>query len=158
MIYCFDTSAFIAAWIENYPPDVAPRLWNELLPELIEEKRLITPKDVLLELEKKAGKDDGLFEWVRTQEGAVIELDGELLIEGKRIINEYRRLIEMKPGRSGADPFVIALASLRGATVVTKERPSGSLEKPKIPDVCRAERIPCVGVLEVIRKEKWVFG
>lgn len=158
MIYCFDTSAFIAAWIESYPKDVTPKLWNEFMPGLIEAGRLITPRDVLVELERKAGKDDGLCEWVKSQVHAVVELDAELLAEGKRIINKYRRLIELKPGRSGADPFVIALASLRGATVVTKEGLSGNLQKPKIPDVCRAEGISYMGILEVIRKERWVFG
>ncbi len=121
MIYCFDTSAFIAAWIESYPKDVVPKLWNEFMPSLVEAGRLVTPKDVLLELEKKAGKDDGLCDWVKAQGEAVVELDEPLLAEGKRIINKYRRLIELKRGRRGADPFVIALASLRGATVVTKE-------------------------------------
>ncbi len=158
MTYCLDTSAFIAAWVENYPKDVTPKLWSDYLPALVKAGRLITPKDVLLELEKKAGKDDGLCEWVKDHSAGVIELDATLLIEGKRITNAYRRLLEHKPGRSGADPFVIALASVRNATVVTKEGFSGSMKKPKIQDVCRAEEIPCIGFLELIRKEKWVFS
>ena len=80
MTYCFDTSAFIAAWIENYPPDVTPKLWSNHLPSLIDAGRLVTPKDVLLELEKKAGKDDGLYDWLK-KSGAVVELDGPMLIE-----------------------------------------------------------------------------
>jgi hypothetical protein len=35
-----------------------------------------------------------------------------------------------------ADPFVIALERVPGLTVVTAERASGSLQKPRIPDVC----------------------
>lgn len=156
-IYCFDTSAFIAAYVENYPPDVTPRLWNDLLPALIEEGRLVTPKDVLIELERKAGKDHGLFEWVKDCD-AVHELDDLTLVEVARITNAHRRLIEHKPGRSGADPIVIAMASVKGAVVVTKEGLSGNVTKPKIPDVCKAEGIEYMGLLEVIRSEKWVFA
>lgn len=156
MIYCFDTSAFIAAWIESYPPDVTPKLWSDHLPALIGAGRLVTPKDVLIELEKKAGKDHGLYDWVKKSD-AVLELDLPTIKEAKRITNAHRRLIEHKPGRSGADPIVIALASVKKATVVTKEGLSGKINKPKIPDVCNAEKIPYAGVLDVIRREKWVF-
>ncbi|MCA2979205.1 MAG: DUF4411 family protein [Myxococcaceae bacterium] len=154
MIYCFDTSAFIAAWVESYPIDVTPRLWSELLPGLIAAGRLVTPKDVLLELEKKA--DTGLHEWVE-QSGSVVELDTPDLMESARIVNTYRRLIEHKPKRSGADPIVIAVASARKAAVVTKEGLSGTLAKPKIPDVCKEEKIPCLKLLDVFRKERWRF-
>ena len=157
MIYCLDTSALIAAWVENFPQDVTPKLWSDHLPGLVASKRLLTPKDVALELEKKTGKDDGLCQWVNAQEGLVRDLDDALLAEVKRIVNKYRRLIEQKPGRNGADPIVIALASVTGGTVVTKEGMSNNLAKPKIPDVCRAEGIKCVGMLDVIRAEKWVF-
>lgn len=154
MIYCFDTSAFIAAWVESYPIDVTPRLWTDLLPGLIKAGRLITPTDVLRELEKKA--DTGLHEWVE-QSGSVVELDTPDLTESARIVNAYRRLIEHKPKRSGADPIVIAVASARKAAVVTKEGLSGTLVKPKIPDVCKEEKIPCLKLLDVFRQERWRF-
>lgn len=157
MIYCVDTSAFIAAWIESYPQDVTPRLWAECMPGLVEEGRLITPKEVLIELERKAGKDDGLYEWVKGLGDAVIDFDDDFLLEGKRIINAHPRLLEQKPGRNGADPWVVALAKMKGAAVVTKEGISQNPSKPKIPNVCHAEGIKSMGVLEMIRAEKWVF-
>ena len=156
MIYCFDMSAFIAARQESFPNDVTPKLWSDYLPGLVAAKRMVPPKDVVLELEKKTGKDDELCQWVKSQDGLVRALDDALLKEIKRIVNRYRRLIEQKPGRNRAARIVIALASVTGSTVVTKEGMSNSLEKPKIPDVCRAEGIKCTGMLDVIRAEKWV--
>lgn len=66
-----------------------------------------------------------------------------------------KRMLDQKPGKNGADPWVVALALDRDATVVTEERPSGGLKSPKIPDVCRAEKVACMDVLEFIKNEKW---
>jgi Domain of unknown function (DUF4411) len=51
----------------------------------------------------------------------------------------YPRLVDTSKGRSGADPFVIALAAAANPimTVVTEEHPG----KTKIPDVCKKEGI-----------------
>jgi hypothetical protein len=42
--------------------------------------------------------------------------------------------------------------------IVTDEKPTGSLDRPNIPDVCAAMGMNCIGLLEVIRVEKWVIG
>ncbi|KAF0110312.1 MAG: hypothetical protein FD149_2670 [Rhodospirillaceae bacterium] len=59
-------------------------------------------------------------------------------------------------GRSGADPFVIALAASTNPvmTVVTEEHPG----KVRIPDVCRDERIPCIDLADLIEQENWQFS
>ena len=71
--------------------------------------------------------------------------------------DDHPRLIDTRRGRSGADPFVIALAKVRGSAVITGETPSGSLKRPKIPDVCRAIGVEPIGLLDLIRREGWVF-
>jgi hypothetical protein len=48
--------------------------------------------------------------------------------------------------RNLADPFVIGLAHARGGIVVTEESMSGSLARPRIPDVCAAMNSQCVGL------------
>jgi len=42
--------------------------------------------------------------------------------------------------------------------IVTEEKPSGNLQRPNIPDVCTALGMrPCMGLLELIRAERWVM-
>jgi len=67
------------------------------------------------------------------------------------------KLIDTRKNRSGADPFVIALAKVEGCGVVTGEKPTNHPERPKIPDVCRAIGIPCINILQLCREQKWVF-
>jgi hypothetical protein len=68
-----------------------------------------------------------------------------------------KRLIGIGSGRSGADPFVIALAMVHGGTVVTEETLSRNLTKPRIPDVCDAMGIPRLNLLGFVQAPSWVF-
>lgn len=73
------------------------------------------------------------------------------------ILAAYPNLINPHSGRSGADPFVIALADVNGCAVVTEERPRSWIN-PKIPDVCAALGVRCINFLEVIREQGWTFS
>lgn len=53
-------------------------------------------------------------------------------------------------GRNRADPFVIGVAQIKGAIVVTGET-GGSANQPKIPYVCNDVGLDCVGFLDIIR-------
>ena len=67
------------------------------------------------------------------------------------LIGEKQRLA----GTPVADPFVIACAKLKGATVVTEER-----LKPhaaKIPNVCLHFNVPCIDLEEFMQKQGWSF-
>ena len=68
----------------------------------------------------------------------------------------YPRLVDTVKGRSGGDPFVIALAGIKRPhmTVVTEESPG----KQRIPDVCASEGIRCIGLADMIEQEDWHFG
>jgi len=70
----------------------------------------------------------------------------------------YPRLVDTVKGRSGGDPFVIALARVRRSkiTVVTEED-RGRADSPKIPDVCRAEGIRCLNLADFIAERGWKF-
>ena len=72
---------------------------------------------------------------------------------------KYPRLVDTRKNRSAADPFVIGLAALYNPPllVVTQEGPTNKLDKPNIPDVCTAEGIECMTLLEMIDREDWVF-
>ncbi|WP_425414889.1 DUF4411 family protein [Rubellimicrobium mesophilum] len=68
------------------------------------------------------------------------------------------RLVGEKKLRTSADPFVIAMARVRGLQIVTNEKPTGSPLRPHIPDVCLALGMPPMNLLDLIRAERWVIG
>jgi hypothetical protein len=72
-----------------------------------------------------------------------------------KIIGAYPRLVDTVKGRSGSDPFVIALAASTNPTmtVVTEE----FVGKVRIPDVCNAEKIKYCGLADLIEREDWKF-
>lgn len=151
--YCLDTSALIEAWVRLYPQDVFPSFWDRL-DRLIEAGDVLCPDEVLVELEKK---DDDLYHWVRSRQKLVYPLDDMLQVTVRRILKLFPRLVDSSRFRSQADPFVIALAIITGAAVVTMEKNSGTLTKPKIPDVCSHYNIRCINLLTLIREQKWNF-
>jgi hypothetical protein len=72
-----------------------------------------------------------------------------------RIMKAYPRLVDTVKGRSGSDPFVIALAASTNPTmtVVTEEFAG----KVRIPDVCNAEKMDNCGLADLIERENWKF-
>jgi hypothetical protein len=153
MIYCLDTSGLLDGWKRHYPIDVFPDLPDKL-EQLADDGRLIVPEDVLHELEKK---DDELRNWAKKLSNAVVPLDEPVQEAALQILGKFQRLVDTRSGRSGADPFLIATAQVRGAMVITGEEASNNLDKPRIPDVCRALGVPCGKLLDLIRREQWTF-
>ncbi len=153
-IYCFDTSAFLDAWNRHYPPDVFPQLWNAI-EERIAAGTIVTPEEVQVELAKK---DDALLKWAKRQAGLFCDLDEPQQVSATEVLAKLPRLIDTRKGRSGADPFVVALARTRGAVVVTGENDDGTPEKPKIPTACGAFGIRCIRMLAFIREQHWIFA
>lgn len=152
-LYCIDTSALIAAWDERYPIDVFPQLWAGIA-TLIAEGRLICPEEVAHELDKRS-KD--LAAWMVAAGPIVVATDQEIVNHVARVLASHERLVAERKRGSSADPFVISLAKLRGAVVVTEEG-QGTEAKPKIPTVCTAYRVECISLLEFIRAESWMMG
>lgn len=153
LVYCIDTSSILEARVRSYPPDVFATLW-EKIEGLITAGRLLASEEVLRELEKKS---DDTYRWAKGQAGLFVPLDRGQTDEVSRIEGAFPHLVHKIKNRSVSDPFVIALAKLRGYTIVTEENESTSPQKPKIPDVCAVYGIKCITFLEVVRHEKWTF-
>jgi hypothetical protein len=95
--------------------------------------------------------------------GFVWEGFDKLIVEGRfkasmqglvaQIMRDHPKLVDTTKGRSGADPFVIALAATVDPkmTVITEETPG----KERIPDVCLAQKIDYCGFADLIEKENW---
>lgn len=152
-LYCFDTSALMDAWNRYYPPDVLPPLWDKL--DLFASSGVaISPDEVLRELSKK---DDALHGWAKKRPKMFVPLDEDIQRHSSEVLAAFPRLVDTRKNRSIADPFVIALARLRNATVITGERASGTTEKPRIPNVCAHFDVKYMNMLQLIRAEGWVF-
>ena len=153
MRFSIDTSAILDAYLRHYPQEAFPGLWRHL-EALVRSGDLRASEEVMYELEKK---DDDALAWARVQDDFFVQMDDDIQSAVSGILRDYPRLIDTRRGRSGADPFVIALAKARGCAVVTGEGVSGSLDRPKIPDVCEAIGVESIRLLDLIRREGWVF-
>jgi len=128
MLWCVDTSAWIDA-VRFYNPasPLFERLWGFLEQEILA-GRVISPKAVHDELrEKTLGDSPPFAARVKRVKGSLFaEETPELQARFAVIVNQYPDLTKKgKPfARSDADAWVIALAEIRGALVVSQERPS----------------------------------
>lgn len=154
VVYCIDTSALIAAWQERYPIENFPPFWNRI-DDLITAGRLTAPVEVLRETGRRS---DELHAWLNARKEMFRELEAATQIEAANVLARFPRLVGERRLRTSADPFVIALARVAQMQIVTEEKPQGTLQRPNIPDVCTALGMrPCMGLLELIRAERWVM-
>ena len=151
--YSIDTSSIIHARRRVYPPDIFPSLWDKI-EGLIQEQILVATEEVLHELERQ---DDEIYRWARQQTEMFIPIDHEIQPIVSGVLLQHPNLIDVRRNRSGADPFVIALAIQRGSAVVTQEVPTNNPSRPHIPDVCAPFSIPCVDILRLIRQQGWTI-
>lgn len=153
VIYCIDTSALMDAWIRYYSPDVFPSLWGNI-DEMIEQRELISPEEVLFELEKK---EDDLYQWAKNRKNMFKTLTAEIQLATNEILSAFPRLVEAGKDRTEADPFVIAVAKANDATFITSEKFSSKQKKVRIPVVCQHYNIKSINMLQLIREQGWKF-
>jgi Domain of unknown function (DUF4411) len=137
-----------------YPMEVFPNVWEQL-EKLVEVGRLLSSDEVLREFEKK--EQDVVYAWaVKHQEMFVAPVES-IQREVTKIMGEFPKLVDERTGKSFADPWVVATALHAGeCAVVTEETQSGP-DRPKIPTVCAVRQLQCMRLIEMIRKEAWVF-
>ncbi len=98
------------------------------------------------------------YVWCKHRSELFLPIDDDIQNHVIDIMGSYPKLVDTTKGRSGADPFVIALARMNGSpwTVLSEENP-GKQSSPKIPDICNAEGIRCIRLVELIQEEDWIF-
>jgi hypothetical protein len=148
MPFSLDTSGLLDAWVRYYPPDVFPTIWTHM-ERASKQGEIFVIDEVFEELGRK---DDGIYQWVKEREYMVMHIDEKIQELLAAIMKAHPRLVDTKKNRSGCDPWVIALAQARNLTVVTGERGSGKIEKPKIPDVCKSLNVSCIEMIDFFRK------
>lgn len=151
MAFSLDTSGIIDIWTRHYPPDVFPTIWIKM-DAATKSGDIWIIEEVVKELERK---EDGAHKWVKERENAIVPIDENVQSHLVQIMQKYGQLVDPRKNKSGGAPWVIALARARGLTVVSGEKPTGSLTRPKIPDVCKDLGVPCVEVIDFFRQQKW---
>lgn len=112
---------------------------------------------MLVELKKKESEDEELFGWLQNQEDLFVPLEEVVDGHANNLINAYPQMLKGAKGQNHADPFVIALAQALDYRVVTFEKLTGNMNKPRIPDICKNEGVTCMGFQDFIIEQGWKF-
>lgn len=154
-LYSVDTSALIDGLERYYFEAAFPGLWENIT-DLVAAGRFFISEEVWVEAQKR---DQVVKEWCERDHGGslIVPTDASIANEVKRILTDNERMVMTMKGRNRADPFVVAVARLKGATVVTGEGSNGNDMRPKIPFVCAKLGIPCIRFTDVIRQEGWIL-
>lgn len=128
---------------------------------LIRAKRFFCSAEVWEEVKAKDAVAKAWMSKYLEVDGFLVPTDNSITARVRKILKDHARLVmQQQKGRNRADPFVIAVASTRGATVLTGEAANGSARVPKIPFVCGSlnPAIPCIRFVDMIRQEGWTFS
>ena len=155
MRYSIDTDAIINLLRRRYSPTVFPSLLKAC-EGLIASGDLRATWLVHDQLAKQAWDD--VYKWAEGQSDLFVPLDEPVQTAATAILADHGGLVDpTATDPVDADPFVIALAQVNGAAVITSEMWSDSPIKPHIPNVCRALGIPRMDLLEFFEAEGWEF-
>lgn len=146
--YSIDTSSLIDLG-RIYRVDVFPTVWAHL-ENMIASGLLRAPDEVYHELAKQ---DDEILAWVKSLEDLFVPLDEDIQTAALSILANHPGLVDIRKRGADADPWVIALAQIHGAAVVTEEKHSRNSVRPKIPDVCGALAVECVSIADLFQRE-----
>jgi hypothetical protein len=154
-LYSTDTSALIDGLERYYPEETFPALWREI-DGLIVSDRFVISEEVW---EEARVRDAATRAWCesRGKDALVVITDEDVIREVQDILQAHPRLINNQKGRNRADAFVIAVARIKGAIVVTGEGASGTQNRPRIPYICDQLGVECIRFLDIIRLEGWKF-
>ena len=122
-LFSFDSSSLIHAWNRAYRPKNFPSFW-EHLEEAVTSGVVVASTEVLSELSRK---DDAVHSWCKHLASSLcVDVDDAQQEHMRHIMGTYPRLVDTVKGRSGGDPFVIALARVRhGRIIVVSEEDFG---------------------------------
>ena len=109
-------------------------------------------EEVLHELERQ---DDDLLTWAKAQNGLFVPMDAGIEAAVKRVVI-IPNAVKGTSTDNSADPFVVAVAIARSATVVSRER-AGSAQHPKIPYLCDQLSVPHQTLEQFVTGQGWSF-
>jgi len=151
-MYLFDTNIFRS--LSVFYPESFSAVWDKLN-HLASKGGLISVREVYLELIRNC-PEQHIEKWATSHKKIFVVPNNTELEYVSRLLKteENRNLLRHEniiKGLPVADPFIIAVAKNRGATVVTQEiRRLGA----KIPNVCTKEKISCCSLRDFFNAEK----
>jgi predicted nucleic acid-binding protein len=151
--YSLDANVLIQAWQKYYAPAICPSYWD-VLSDLGKAGTLFLAEEIYEEITRT---DDDLTAWLKQSDLPVIATDSQVIDCWKRILAAepiHVELVHERRGRSLGDPWVVAHAMSRGATVVTKEEKITAADSKtvKIPNVCENMQIRCIDDFQFVRE------
>jgi len=156
--YAVDNDVLIIL-MRYYPPDKAAyhAIWDEI-EALIKQKCIFSTIVVYDDIMRYLGKDDRLKKWaISHKKRFFIFPDEETWQFAQDIVRKFPDLVDRKKletGEPDADPFLIALAKSKGATIVTQERK----DLPnKIPMVASHYNVKSIDLHEFFEERKLKF-
>lgn len=163
--YWLDSDVLIQAKDGLYSFEIAAEFWI-FLEEEAGKGALCSSTQVYGEIMRFQGKDDPLVKWAapRRTSGLFCLPDRNVQtacgVVGDHVVKTYtKRPTAVAQFLGGADPWIIAHAMADGGTVVSHEsRLDKSGMRPKIPNVCHAFGIGCIGLPAMLKALKFRFG
>jgi hypothetical protein len=153
MPYSVDSSTLVQI-VRLYPSHLFVTLWDKLDAGFSTGNLLVT-EEVYRELCKGT---DGAAAWFKARPQCMVPTEKEVEARLKQIMKSHPALVQADLGKSGADPYVIAVALAHGHAVVTQERPKKpNSSRPRIPDVCTAYNIAYFDLFGLAQAEAWTF-
>lgn len=156
VVYSLDASTLFDAF-KWYPIENFPAFWCKI-EELINNDRLKMAEVAFDEVMK----DERVREWCNRNQlipSLKWETDASIQNKTSEILSEFPKLVDSRTGKSAADPWVVALAIIsENCIVLTEEAPTNAPHRPKIPEACNHFSIEYINLVELIRRENWVFS
>jgi predicted nucleic acid-binding protein len=154
--YCLDTSVLINGWHKRYRPDVFPSIWATIS-DLMLDATVFSCEEVYLELKEQ---DDDLFKWADERRKSFLQPDEYVNDEMLNVMARFPNLAARGASLNKADPWIVAVARVSGAVVVTDEQPSEksrSTKPPKLPNVCEALNVQWMRPIDFLAAMKIKF-
>lgn len=163
--FWLDADVLIQSKNGLYSFEIAPPFWS-FLDERTKIDEIRSSTKIYDEILRREDKSDRLTLWVKNRRTSglfvaptrdVQKVYGQI---ADHTMEKYsQRRAKAAEFLSGGDGWIIAHAKCDGGTVVSHEsRVDKSSMTPKIPNVCTAFEVPCIGLAEMLRKLGFKFG
>ncbi len=157
MLYLLDANIFIQAQNLHYSMDFCPAFWDFLKQEAT--KTMLASSDMVYDELKSY--DDEVSIWAEDNHDMIFTISSEdeeiqkKFIEIADYVNAHPLYKQSEKDRflGGADPWLIATATVMGVTIVTHEvLAPPNTQKVKIPNVAKEFGVNCCNPYEMIRE------
>ena len=154
MKYLLDANVFITAKNLHYGMDFCPAFWDWLVESNLDGKVFSIEK---VKDEIEAGEDE-LANWAKEQDEQFFLKPGADIIPAMGQVSNWVNENGYTPSAKNtffqtADYWLIAHALAGGFVVVTHEKPTNTVNKVKIPNVCIGLGIKVMTPFEMLRRE-----